>query len=602
MRLDPRRSLHEHALEQGLIESAHRIEDPKGVHAGLGQRAVQGQTSKRRHGVVRLARHQQAMNRVPPPSVGRRQVADQLDRTRPPQSKRSSIAHALGHDPIDASAILTGLQVEDLDQLGGDPLRMLDVLAVHVDDIQRPVGPVGHEDGPTPRIARREKRDALASAAGRDHGLIGVRQHIPVHEVADRLGHEHVAVIAGRQKRSAIDLEPAGRRDVADVRNVDPARLLLAARKHARSVTVIRYVRLRRPHGQVRISRQISPRQHHLMNVSSVATDEPPAEIIEREAELGLAGDGFELFRARAKPKVRPAYRNAFARKLRRSDLPAAVPVGHIDPIVEPPLQAVDAVLLVAFDEALEHDAPHVRSLVAVGVFEVVDVRRARHIDPAVPRHHAGRKAQPVDKDRTRFVPPVAVDVLEQPHPALLRCSFSLRAVRIAAHLHHVQPGVGVERDGHRVGDLRLGRYQLDRQVIRQGEVGERFGRGKGLVRGHILGHRPGGHEPLGNRPLRHCQRPEPDQQSPGHPSAGVSGQSFQLAPTHRRAIHPMVLEASSNDSRRGHAIARPRQGPHRCAPRSWRKRDTAVPITIIERLAKADNSQPERAGSVHGA
>src|SRR5262249_41916898 len=97
-----------------------------------------------------------------------------------------------------------------------------------------------------------------------------------------------------------------------------------------------------------------------------------------------------------------------------RRDGAAAVAVGDVDPVVEPPHRAVDAVLLVALDEAaVERDAL-VGLAVAVGVLGVEDLRGTRHDDALAPGHDAGWEADAFEEDGRLVVLAVATGGFEE--------------------------------------------------------------------------------------------------------------------------------------------------------------------------------------------
>ena len=77
---------------------------------------------------------------------------------------------------------------------------------------------------------------------------------------------------------------------------------------------------------------------------------------------------------------------------------------------------------------------------------------------------------QLVGEDVARFVPAVAVAVLEDLDPPLRRLA-RRRAVRIVEHFDDEQSAVLVERHRHRAFDLRLAGDQLDPQPRRDLET-----------------------------------------------------------------------------------------------------------------------------------
>src|SRR5262249_14343536 len=84
---------------------------------------------------------------------------------------------------------------------------------------------------------------------------------------------------------------------------------------------------------------------------------------------------------------------------LRRLHHAAAVAVGAVDPVVEPPDEAVDAVLLIAREEAGEQDLALIGLAIAIRVLGVEDVRGRGPEHALPPRQAAGREADVVEED-----------------------------------------------------------------------------------------------------------------------------------------------------------------------------------------------------------
>src|ERR1700722_17321669 len=95
-----------------------------------------------------------------------------------------------------------------------------------------------------------------------------------------------------------------------------------------------------------------------------VVAAEPVAPVIAAAAELRLAGDGLEFAGVGLEAEITAAdiddALQDFAwdklRRLAGLDLPAGIAVGAVDPVVDAPGKAVDAMLLIAFLEAGEED------------------------------------------------------------------------------------------------------------------------------------------------------------------------------------------------------------------------------------------------------
>ena len=67
----------------------------------------------------------------------------------------------VGHQAIDAAAVVAVIQVEVFLDFVGDGPRVLDHFAIHVADVEAAVGGVGEVDHANPGVAARGKLEAL---------------------------------------------------------------------------------------------------------------------------------------------------------------------------------------------------------------------------------------------------------------------------------------------------------------------------------------------------------------------------------------------------------------------------------------------------------
>src|SRR5262249_35969619 len=148
--------------------------------------------------------------------------------------------------------------------------------------------------------------------------------------------------------------------------------------------------------------------QHEVIARVGVVAAEPVAPVVAAAAVLTLPGDGLELAGVGLEAEVAAADvhaphplplspwgrgepgRRGARESLHALDDAAGVAVGAVDPVVEAPRQTVDAMLLIAFDEAGEEDDLLVGFAVAVGVFGVENVRGAGNEHALAPRKDAG--------------------------------------------------------------------------------------------------------------------------------------------------------------------------------------------------------------------
>src|SRR5262249_9173906 len=127
---------------------------------------------------------------------------------------------------------------------------------------------------------------------------------------------------------------------------------------------------------QVRIAAQVVVGQDVVPHRIAVVAAEPVAPVVAAAAVLRLTALQVDLAGVGLDAKIATANVHDLA-GLERLDLAAAVAVGAVDPVVQAPDEAVDAVLLVALGEAGVEDDLLVGLAGAFGVLGVEDVGSA---------------------------------------------------------------------------------------------------------------------------------------------------------------------------------------------------------------------------------
>ena len=150
--------------------------------------------------------------------------------------------------------------------------------------------------------------------------------------------------------------------------------------------------------------------------------------------------------------------RAAVAEFLFEDDSRGGVFMRQVDPVVESVNGIVHRVLRIGHGESGEHDAANVGLAIAIGIFEVQQVRRVGDQDALLPAHHAGGHGELIGKDSAAVGNAVAVGVFEQLDPT----QALLRAKRIPAILDDKNPAVLVEFHGDRRNDGRFADKRLD--------------------------------------------------------------------------------------------------------------------------------------------
>src|SRR6516225_1123410 len=157
-------------------------------------------------------------------------------------------------------------------------------------------------------------------------------------------------------------------------------------------------------------------RQNNLPEMLAVRRGKPVLPIIRSQAELSAAGHRFEaarLLRMKAHTPApqchwRPVW---FFQRPNRS---AIAPRATVNPVIDPPLQAIDQLLNIGQGEASVKSALPVGCTGVFRVLEKKDFGSIRYQQAAPVRHHRGWKPQIIRIDRTVFEKTITVAILEQ--------------------------------------------------------------------------------------------------------------------------------------------------------------------------------------------
>src|SRR5437762_2962311 len=119
--------------------------------------------------------------------------------------------------------------------------------------------------------------------------------------------------------------------------------------------------------------------EHELVQRIAVVVAEPVAPIIAAASKLGAPGLGIDQALVRPNAKI-PTVDVHHGPSLDGLDPAAAVAVGAVDPVIESPREAVDAMLLIAFHEAgIERDA-YVGLAITVGILGIENLRDRKSV------------------------------------------------------------------------------------------------------------------------------------------------------------------------------------------------------------------------------
>ena len=195
---------------------------------------------------------------------------------------------SLGSDPVNASAILPGANVELRLHFLRDVVRVLDHIALHIDQIERAVRTQFDADWPKCAVpAAEEFTRLLGGRAARDENWAVRLQDVPVNKVPNHVANQDAAWQIGRVSVPADEAHPAGGGEVAGLFRVIYARLRLGDRIDARHLAVIGNAARRLDRRKAGIAVQVADRDDALLEGIDVVGHEAPAPIIEHQAKAG---------------------------------------------------------------------------------------------------------------------------------------------------------------------------------------------------------------------------------------------------------------------------------------------------------------------------
>ena len=133
--------------------------------------------------------------------------------------------------------------------------------------------------------------------------------------------------------------------------------------------------------------------------------------------------------------------------ELLEAHTPAKLRIRRVDPVVHAVERRVHAKLGVDLREARQQHLPYIRVIVAIGVGEIENIRRAGDDDATLPRQHAMCEVQMIGKYCAFFELSVAIHILEQPNS-----SQGLLRDGVFRHFDDEHAASLVERQSHRTG------------------------------------------------------------------------------------------------------------------------------------------------------
>ena len=382
--------------------------------------------------------------------------------------------------------------------LFGQPMRVLDHVAVHVGDPEGAVGAGAGHDGAAPAVGAGEEVGLFFGAeAGGFEGDAVIGEDEGLDEVVERFADEGGGLAGGEEQGVLVDHAAAGGGVAAGLLEVVVAFLRRAGGINGR-IRAAGELDAAVAGGEVGVAAEVVLGEDVVPEGVGVLRAEPVAPVVAIAAELGGAALGFDVAGVGSDPKVAAADEGFFAGagglQFRIGAVFAVVTAGgDVDPVVEAPAQAVGAELLVALGEAGVEDFFLVGFAVAVGVTEEEDVGGGGDDDAVAPGDEAVGKVQAFGKEGAVVVGAVGVAVFEDSDAAAAGAGVA-EAERVVGHFDDPEAALGVPVEGDGVEDEGFGSDDLGFETGREAEGfegiggGERGGGGLGFGGGTFRG------------------------------------------------------------------------------------------------------------------
>ena len=145
-------------------------------------------------------------------------------------------------------------------------------------------------------------------------------------------------------------------------------------------------------------------------------------------------------------------------------------PFAPVDPAIRAEVRPVQVVGTASQRPAVEPDLPPVGHAVAVGVGQLPDFRRSRHIDAAGIPHHAFGKGQGVGERLRAVITAVAIDIFQSHDPMGRFLCLNVRLLDRSGRFRHIQPALLIQVGHDRPLDERRSGRPHDREPRRQRE------------------------------------------------------------------------------------------------------------------------------------
>ena len=214
--------------------------------------------------------------------------------------------------------------------------------------------------------------------------------------------------------------------------------------------------------GEVTLFENVVPEGETILNAERVTP------VVAGATELRGAGEGFEEPFVGLHAEIEAAETEGFLGDGRGDFYSGGVTgmmaaVGPVNMVVEPPAQAIDTELLVAFLEAGEENFFDVGLAVAGAVFGINDIGGGGDEDAFPPAHDAGWEVEISEEEGGLVENTIAIGIGEQTHAS---SGSTVEAGRVVGHFGDPELPVGRPVNGNRVLHQGFGCHELDLVAI----------------------------------------------------------------------------------------------------------------------------------------
>ena len=208
--------------------------------------------------------------------------------------------------------------------------------------------------------------------------------------------------------------------------------------------------------------------QNKMTNWQRVAAAKPVSVIITMSPELRATRLQFDFSRVGTDSQILTSQMKTLSGS-GRYNIPSAIAIGKVDPVVQASLESIDAVLLVALGEAFVKVLYDLCLSILVTVRCKKDIRCCTYDHTITPGHDTSGIGNAVKKQGGRVVLAIMVSVFEVSHSST-GLTLVVHPQRIVCHLDHPQFAIGTPVDRNRIHDQWFCSNQFSGESCRQSD------------------------------------------------------------------------------------------------------------------------------------